>query len=302
MIKTILVPATGGSADDAVFPTALAVARRFAAHLDFLHVRFDPADIIATEAAAAIGGSTISGDLIERWEREAAAHEEMARQRFLSLCEHEGITVADDVPPAQRPPQGVSAAWRREVGVESDWVAEYGRAADLVVVGRSEPDTLEAALLDTGRPLLVPATPDPATRSGDGTPLFDGTVAVAWKNTPEAARAVTAAMPFLAAAQQVVILTVDEGGGDAEDRDESAERLARSLRWHGLAATARRLHTDAAGGAAEALLAAASGGEIGAGLLVMGGYGHGRLRELVFGGVTAHVLRNAAPIPVLLMH
>src|SRR5689334_4592190 len=108
MIKTILVPATGGSGDEAVFPTALAAARRFAAHLDFLHVRLDPTDIVATEAAAAIGGGTISGSMIEHWEREAAAREEAARQRFLSLCEREGVAVADDVPPEQRPPQGIS--------------------------------------------------------------------------------------------------------------------------------------------------------------------------------------------------
>src|SRR5207248_2461906 len=96
----------------------------------------------------------------------------------------------------------------------------------------------------------------------------------------EAARAVAAAMPFLAAAKRVVILTVaEDNDGDPGD----TARLVVALRRHDVAAEAHHIEAGR-GSAADMLLGTAS--EIGAGLLIMGGYGHSRLRELVFGGVT----------------
>ena len=110
---------------------------------------------------------------------------------------------------------------------------------------------------------------------------------------PQAARAVAAAMPFLVRAKEIVILTVAEG----EQPDKSVDRLMRNLAWHGVRASKRILH-PVARNAAETLLAAA---QEAAGLLVMGGYGHSRVREWVFGGFTEHVLTDA-PLPVLLAH
>jgi nucleotide-binding universal stress UspA family protein len=147
------------------------------------------------------------------------------------------------------------------------------------------PETLEAALFDSGRPLMIPGV----------APVAPDTIAIAWKSTREAARAVAAAMPFLAQAKRVVILTAAED--DRTDRSEAA-RLLVTLQRHDIAAEARRLQPGSRN-AADTLLAAA--GEIDAGLLVMGGYGHSRLRELVFGGVTEHVIRGAA-LPVLMAH
>jgi hypothetical protein len=100
-------------------------------------------------------------------------------------------------------------------------------------------------------------------------------------------------MPFLTRTKEIVVLTVEE----EEGRPDDADRLARSLAWHGLAATVERL-TPGAHGAAETLLAAVS---TKAGLLVMGGYGHSRIGEWVFGGFTQRVLADA-PLPVLIAH
>ncbi|MBV8398419.1 MAG: universal stress protein, partial [Acetobacteraceae bacterium] len=171
-------------------------------------------------------------------------------------------------------------------------VREYGRAADLVVVGRPSDhqgfsiDTTEAALVGAGRPVLIaPATPPVS---------LPETIVIAWKATPEAARAVTAAMPLLSRAKQILIVTVAEEEGLS---DEGGARLGTSLSWHGLNASTRHLRPDRPG-AADTLLAAAA--EEGA-LVVMGAYGHSRLRQWIFGGFTQHVLRGAA-VPVLMMH
>src|SRR5215469_15793719 len=119
MIKTILVPATGSERDNAVFASALSVARRFAAHLQFLHVRPDPA-ALAVSMAADGGGATMVGGLINRLDEEANQREEKSRQLFQGFCEKEGLALLD-TPPAPGP----SAQWHREIGAEPAWIAEY---------------------------------------------------------------------------------------------------------------------------------------------------------------------------------
>jgi nucleotide-binding universal stress UspA family protein len=286
MIKTILVPATGSDRDNAVFASALAIARAFAAHLEFLHVR---ADAAATAVAmASDGGGAMLGGLVDRLEEEATQREEKARQLLQAFCGREGLALLDapsDVP-------GPSAQWLREIGDEPDWVAEYGRAVDLLVIGRPGKDegvsldTIEGALIDSGRPLLIPpAAPLSAVPE---------TVAIAWKATPHAARALTAALPFLSIAKQIVVLTVDE---DQRKPEEEAERLMTGLRWHRVPVSVR--HLQAADQSAPETLVSAAAEH--AALLVMGGYGHSRLREWIFGGFTLHMLRDAT-VPVLMAH
>lgn len=287
MIKTILVPAAGSQTDDAVFTSALAVAREFEAHLDVLHVHVD-----AAAAAAGMStdgsGAAMAGGLVERINEEAARREAAARELFQRFCERERLAIAE-VPTGSPSP---TARWLRQLGDEAYWVREYGRAADLIVIGRPSDDqgvsidTTEAALVGTGRPvLIVPATPLAS---------LPETVVIAWKAAPEAARAVTAAMPLMSKAKQILVVTVAEEEGLS---DEEGARLATSLAWHGLNASTRHLRPDRLG-AADTLLATAV--EEGA-LVVMGAYGHSRLREWMFGGFTEHVLRGAA-VPVLMMH
>jgi nucleotide-binding universal stress UspA family protein len=287
MIKTILVPATGSDRDGAVFASALAVARAFAAHLEFLHVRPDAA-ATAVAMASDGGGATMVGGLIDRLEEEASQREEKAKQLFDGFCQREGLAL-HDAPPG---PPGPSAQWLREIGAESYWVAEYGRAADLLVIGRPGKDegvlldTIEGALIDSGRPLLIPAATPLAT--------LPDTVAIAWKPSAQAARALTGAAPFLDIAKQIVILTVAE---DQRAPEEDADRLMAALRWRGVPVSFRHLQPDTHG-APETLLSAAAEHTA---LLVMGGYGRSRLREWIFGGFTLHVLRGAE-VPVLMAH
>jgi len=289
MIKSILVPATGSDSDNAVFASALAIASIFDAHLDFLHVRVDAAAMAATMAMDGAGSVLVTG-LVGKIDEEANRREGMARQLFDRFCEREQLGVADAPTPTARP--APSAKWLQEVGDEAHWVAEHGRSADLLVIGRPRGDqgvaidTIERALIGSGRPLLIPpATPLAA---------FPESVVIAWKATPEAARAVTAAMPLLHNAKQVLIVTVAEERGLSDDE---SNRLMTTLHWHGLNASTRHLQPGQAG-AAGTLLATA--GELGA-LVVMGAYGHSRVRQWIFGGFTQHVLRSAE-VPVLMMH
>jgi len=286
MIKTILVPVTGSDRDLPVFSSALVVARRFDAHLEFLHVRPDAA-AVAVSMASDGGGAVMMGSLTARLEEEADQRENRANQQFQAFCQREAIPLCDAPPP----PPGPSARWLRQIGDEPYWVAEYGRAADLLVIGRAGNggvllDTIEAALVDSGRPLLIPpAAPLAAVPE---------TVVIAWKSTREAARAVTAALPFLETAKQIVIVTVAEG---QRAHGEVADRLMAGLRWHGVPVSVRHLEPDGHG-AADTLLAAAREQ---AALLVMGGYGHSRLREWIFGGFTLRVLRGCE-VPVVMAH
>jgi nucleotide-binding universal stress UspA family protein len=141
-------------------------------------------------------------------------------------------------------------------------------------------------LFGTGRPILLV----PRRWRGD---LF-GNAVIAWKSGAEAARAIGAALPLLEKSAAVTIFAATEH----DIAPASSEGLVDYLRWHGIAAGAMAF-PDGAPSVGEALLAAA--GHAKADLLVMGAYTTSRLRELVFGGVTRHVLQHAA-LPVLLAH
>lgn len=221
MIKYILVPATGGDSDEPVFAAALAVARPWGAHLAFLHVRVDARQVLMAMASADMGGGGGYTDIMATVEQQAASQQDKAERAVRAFCAREQIAITADPGAA-----AVTAEWRVEAGEEPEWLAYHGRVADLLVVGRSreqEPvamTVLEAALMATGRPVLL-APEKPPARIG-------GTVAIAWKDAREAARAVDAAAPFIDAADRIVILSIQEAG-TADDR--SCERLRDAMRW-----------------------------------------------------------------------
>lgn len=286
MIKTILVPSTGEQTDSGVFGAALSVARAFRAHLDVLHVRLDAVDIALRAASDSSGGRILVESLAAQLGREVRDREARAKHMFEEFCRRERLTLAES--PAT--PEHLTAQWHLEIGDEARSLAAHGMTADLIIAGRSTTKTLtmhsvlETALLDTGRPLLIPGpvlTPS----------IIGATIAIAWKPTPQAARAVAAALPFLRRAANIVVMTVEEIGAS-----KASDRLMRYLFWHGCHATAK-IVTAEGSDPVGALLDAAKE----AGLLVMGGYGHSRLREWIFGGFTERVLADA-PLPVLMAH
>jgi nucleotide-binding universal stress UspA family protein len=288
MIKTILVAATGNESDATTFAAALAIARPFGAHLDVLHVRLDALNTIVAMSTD-VGSGALTARLIEQLEEEAREREAKAREIFSRFCAGAGLAMTGV--PSGDPAATPSAEWHVETGEEPRWMAAYGVAADLIVAPRATGEdvlarsTLEAVLLETGRPLLVPAAA--------AIPANFDRIAIAWKPTAQAARAVALALPFLARAKEIVVIAVEE---ELDGRDD-ADRLVRNLLWHGFAARAERLQPGPEGAAATLLATVRERVD----LLVMGGYGHSRLREWVFGGFTQLVLDDA-PLPVLIAH
>lgn len=289
-MKTILVPAGGGESDQAVFATALAVAKPLAAHLDFYHVLVGPGEAaVNTPHADFAMGPGLWTTLDQAW-TEAATRSAAARAHVEDFCRRNAV------PFRNRPSElaEISASWSTEEGESMPLLIRRARHSDLVVLGRQSrhdqlpKDLLERLLLQSGRPILAVPTV--------GKEVLCGTSMVCWKECGEAARAVTAAMPLLKKAQRVVIVTVAERG-DAR-APAAAGELADSLAWHGIRAEARAV---SANGSAVADTLAAAAAELAPDLIVMGGYGHNRIREIIFGGCTDAFLR-ARDRAVLLVH
>jgi nucleotide-binding universal stress UspA family protein len=284
-IKKILVPMNDAKADGNALSAAIALARAFDSHIEVLHVRPDP-----RSAAMAYMGEPVSASMIEEMmeatEKRAAAEAAKVRKAFEDACAKARIPVGKKAAEAGK----ASASFETETGNEDEAIRLAGRVADLVVMARpqgplagSQRLVLEAALLDTGRPLLV--VPPKASKIGTN-------VAIAWNGSAQASRAIALAMDFIVTARTVTILTAKEDGVDYQP-DEVSEYLG----WHGIKAKAVQVASK--GDAAKALLSAAN--RAGADLLVMGAYGHSRVRELVLGGVTKHVLQETT-IPTLMAH
>lgn len=176
--------------------------------------------------------------------------------------------------------------------------ARRALVADLLVLGQRDPldaagfdvpgDFVESVIIDSGKPALVIPYVGEVTAA-------PRTVLVAWKPRPESARALSAALPFLRAAAKVHLVCDDENGDDTQP---APAHVAEYLRLHGVHAVHehRRLRESDAG---DDLLSLAA--DLGAGMIVMGCYGHGRARELVLGGVSRTVLQSMT-VPVLMSH
>ncbi len=283
--KTILAAASGGTASDGVIELACRLARRFEAHVEGFHVRIDPQEVLM--AAVDGVGMPLPGAWIDEMMAEAAAIAAKTKAAFDVAIARHGLTLTD-----APPKPGASAAWREETGYAPVLVARHARFFDLVVLGRSDrvidqphTDAVEEALIHSGRPvLLAPAQPPSAVGE---------TIALGWNGSPEAVRALTAALPFLAAARAVSIISI----GDRHEEELSS--IVNYLAWQGVVATHRYLRLVSGIGVGEQLLAAARDDQ--ADLLVMGGYGHTPWRELLLGGATREVV-GVSLLPVLLSH
>ncbi len=291
MIKSILVSATGGTGDSVVFEAALQLARPFNAHLEFLHAKLDVTEVLVAMASGGMGLGTGAMDqtTIDRMEADAQVLQTRTLLAVEAFCAAHDIRLG-----ATEPEAAVTATFTAETGSVSRWIAEYGRFADVVVVGGPRPgreaarEAQEAALMESGRPTLI--VPGALPQS-----LF-GTVVIAWKDTPEAARAITGAMPVLDRAAKVVVVSVSEG--ETPEAGNTADLLVRSLIWHNRTTVAQ--HVAAQGRRPQAALLQEAHA-LGASLIVMGGYSHSRLREVLFGGFTQTVL-DGIDLPVLIMH
>jgi len=276
MIKDLVVNlAAGGSrGDPGAF--AVSVAETFRAHVAAIAFAHDP-----IVPATLMGG--IPTDFIESQRAEAEAAASAAIARFEEAARRAGVSAE-------------SRLLTASIAEASDQFGRIARRFDLAIVGQAEPEKAspeeliaESALFEGGRPvLLVPYI--------QKTGLELGKVVVCWDGSRAAARAAGDALPFLARAQGIEVLIVagERGKSDEIPGADIGQHLAR----HGLKVEVKRIVASDSDVANTILSYVA---DVSADLIVMGGYGHSRLREFILGGVTRSMLA-AMTVPTLLSH
>ena len=284
-IRKLLLPLTGVRVGEAALTTALLVARAWKAHMLALHVRVDSRDV-APLAGEGLSGAMIE-EMMEATEAESGERAKAIRALFDRFVTSHNIRVGEPAFGEQAP----TASFAIITGREEDLVAQQARLADLTVVPHLESasdasasDSLHAVLFDSGRPVLIAPRESPEQ--------IGTRICIAWNGTAESASAVLAALPWMHRASAVRILSAEE----YQRRGPLAQDLADYLALHGInaeIATFRPVDREVGAG----LLRAA--GEFGADLLAMGAYSHSRLRQLILGGVTRHVLEHAT-LPIMM--
>lgn len=281
-MKSILVPFYEIEPANAALKLAILVAKRFESYVEGLLVLAEP-------ALTFIPGSIVPSDYltaaVEEWRRFA----DRARCEFAEIISREQLPLRE----MEALPQGLAAGWRELQGEEPVILGQHGRIFDLIVVGRPEASTArrwrtvcEAALFETGRPVIVAPLETPFTLAKN--------IVIAWNGSTESARTVAFALPFLVAAERVEVLTIEGHSVPGPSGDELVSYLAH----HGIVAASRTLKTDQRP-AGEVILDEA--GDIGADFIVKGAFTHSRFRQVVFGGMTQHIL-DFARIPVFFAH
>lgn len=276
MIQDVVVNLGGGGAHDSTAAFALSLAKAFDAHTAGVAFVYEPV----------IPGSLLGGiptDLIEVQREENAKAAKAAVDHFEAAAKTAGVAFETRLLDAS-------------IAGASDLFGRIARRFDMAVVGQADPSQgvseellIEGALFGSGRPvIIVPQAAPAATMKLDH-------VMVCWDGSRPAARAIGDAIPLLRRAKAVQIVVV------TGERDKSGEitgtNMKRHLGRHGIAVDIHRIAGNVE--AQTAILAHAK--DSGADFLVMGGYGHSRLREFILGGVTRSILK-AMPVPVLMSH
>jgi len=277
---------TGADRDKAALAAALTLAGPTKGNVTGLYLKADPRDVMPM-VGEGLSGAMIQ-DLMKSLEQENQARAALARKCLDEALAAAGAGYCDRAPGLDR----VSGSFAEAAGVTEDVIAAAARLSDITVFPSVADEDrtavlvgLEAAMLESGRPLLVAGDKPPAT--------LGRTVAIAWNSRAQSARALALAMPILSKAEAVHVLGVDTMRTDAEDAGAVVDYLA----WHGVPAVAHKLK----GAGSVAVQLQETSAEVGADMLVMGGYGHSRIRELILGGVTRAML-NQTNLPLLLAH
>lgn len=275
--KDVLVHVDDAKSCPARLEVAIKLAVAHGAHLVGLHVR--PLLRLPGAIAPDYGGELAR--LQAEYSEEAAA---TARSLFDEACK----------------PFGITGEWRDVSGDVIDMVGVHARYADVAVVSQTDPDDVEATserhladhlVLDAGTPVLV-------VPYVGRYPTVGQRVLVAWNASREARRAVSDALPILKTARQVKVLAINPKEGQFAHGEVAGADIALHLARHGINAVAESIRAPDLG-VGSMLLSRAADDD--ADLLVMGAYGRSRLRELVLGGATRHILYHMT-IPVLLSH
>jgi nucleotide-binding universal stress UspA family protein len=282
-MKNLLAVIGDGNAGP-VLEAALLVARRFNSHIVGLHS-------LTTEYAVVFGGEmgfSISSEVDRTLEREGHERRDQARRLFGDFMTAHGVPIGARAPGYNGP----HASWREEDGRQNAVVGMSGRVYDLIIVEQPEKlasiaeATLEDALFESGRPVMMVPRNVP--------PQIGDTIAVAWNGSTETALTVALGMPFLQQARHVVVVAV--GPQHMPEPGPAGDELARTLEEHGLNVSVRTaVGRQKAQG--ESFLREAQA--VGADLMLKGAYTQSRIRQMIFGGATRHLIMEAT-MPVIM--
>jgi nucleotide-binding universal stress UspA family protein len=280
-MKSILVPTEHGSAMASALDTALLLAQKFGSCIEGFPLRPAVADLVAMDPDSGLTMVAVKENDAEMVRQAEMLFRAFMESRHLSQRIGEGQT-------------SLSWSWLTDSPSGHDFVGSYGRVFDMIVLARPGDEwqspsmiTLESALFESGRPVLIAP---PASPRSLGTNIL-----VAWNNSTEQARTMADAMPLLRLAERITILTVE----GATVAGPSGEQMARSLKLNGIAADTVTMKPLGKRSAGETILAKAD--ELGCDLIVKGAYTQSRLRQMIFGGTTRHILANAK-LPLLMAH
>jgi nucleotide-binding universal stress UspA family protein len=290
-IKRILAPLPGSVDHSSEIGMALSAAKALDAYVEAFCIT-EPlptrSNVGVVQGSYAMRGGVALPTAALAEERDRQVQD--SRKRFVDACALNGVPFIADRDKVEALP---AASWHEADGEYAQLAVERAAGFDLMVAASAAvvellKDIAERSLLRTQRPVLLA----PTRLTGNLTDL----AMIAWDESLQCWHAVSAAVPFLQRAKAVEVVSVDRDAGAR--RTSQAEVLA-YLRCHSIQATPRVVSPESRS-IGETLLATAV--EKGAGLLVMGAYAHSRLREMLLGGATRHVLRNAAATPILMAH
>jgi nucleotide-binding universal stress UspA family protein len=281
----ILAPLTGGSHDKATLASAVAAALPFGAHVVGLFVRPDPT------LAVPLYGEGVSPVVVQEvldTSKQAADRAAVAAHEAL-----DGLSRSTGVAEACEKRDAPTLSFRETLGNFADRVGRAAQLCDLVVFVAPKEDeragiteAIETVLLEVRRPVLL--------SSRAVAPGFAENVVIGWNASVPSAQAVIASLPYLKRATKIEILSIEEKDTPCADCAELVEYLS----WHGVAAAPREVRAEGRP-IAEVLLESAAGA--GAGLLVLGGYGHRSWREIFGAGITRQAILRA-DVPLFLVH
>jgi nucleotide-binding universal stress UspA family protein len=281
-MKRILAVLWGDDDGEVVLPAAFEVARQFGSRVVGIYVRPPAGEFIPSGDF----GMALSQDYLDRLHRESAAKATRLRTAFQETAAKLGIKPGDVAAP-----DAVSAEWVEAEGSAAMFIGSYGRVFDLIVLRKPDPKIsaeteilLEAALFESGRPILVVPKPTPVPHGG--------TAVIAWNGSTETASVLALGMPLLKKAGKVVVVSVEGGMVPGPTGVE----VSQYLQCHGIAASVRHVQLEGQT-TGEVFLREAM--KLEGDLMFKGAYTQSRLRQLIFGGATRHILGHAT-LPVLM--
>ena len=284
-IRTILIPLAGSGDMKPVIELGLTFGKELKFHIDVLNIQPDPRDTVPLLGEGM--SVTMIEDMIKIAETESSKRALDNKKYFDQLVSKLSICINDNSNLTE-----ATAKWSLAVGRNDEITSMYGRLSDLIVVNHPNVSSnaldtliLNAALFDSGRPVLVA---QPLEGNLAINPLSkDSHMGIYWNGSVQSVRAMNAAKELIAQAKKVTIMTAES---DLDSLSQVPE-LVSYLKKHGISVITRSFKPGGEKSIGAALLAECA--QIRVNLLVMGAYAQSRVRQLILGGVTRHVLNNA---------